>query len=189
MHGTLTVAHAELAASLIAAAKSGSDYAFARLVRLYQSRLRAFLRRLTGADHARADDLAQQTFLKAHQTINSYAATGSFAGWLFQIAYREFLDEERKKTRRQRIDEAQSLALHEAVVPTADLRLDMATALARLKPEERAAITLCLSEGMSHPEAAHVLDMPIGTVKSHIARGREKLKASLQIWRAERSIK
>lgn len=183
------MAHAELAASLIVAARRGSDYAFARLVRLYQSPVRAFLRRLAGGDHARADDLAQQVFMKAHRTIAGYAGTGSFAGWLYRIAYREFLNDERKRVRRRDLDEANAAAPDPAPTMGPDLRLDVAAALMRLKPEERAAITLCLSEGMSHPEAAKILDMPVGTVKSHIARGREKLKASLHVWRAERSMK
>lgn len=189
MAAELKVIRPELADALIAAAQGGSDYAFTRLVRLYQSPVRAFLRRLCGGDHARADDLAQNTFMKAHRKIASYTGSGSFAAWLYQMAYRLFLDEQRKLKRRKALQGVQALPETEAPSVSMDLKLDIDAALARLRPEECAAITLCLSEGLSHEEAAAVLDMPVGTVKSHIARGREKLKSSLRVWREERSVK
>lgn len=178
----------ELAKALIAAAQGGSDYAFTRLVRLYQSPVRAFLKRLCGGDHARADDLAQNTFMKAHQKISAYTGPGSFAGWLYQIAYRLFLDEQRKLKRRKALNGMQELPETDVPSVAIELKLDMEAALAQLRPEECAAITLCLSEGLNHEEAAIVLGMPVGTVKSHIARGRKKLKAGLRVWRQERSV-
>lgn len=188
MAAKLKVIRPELAEALIAAAQGGSDYAFTRLVRLYQSPVRAFLRRLCSGDHARADDLAQNAFMKAHHKIGSYKGPGSFAAWLYQIAYRLFLDEQRKLKRRQALHGVQELPEAEAPSVALDLKLDIDAALARLRPEECVAITLCLSEGLSHEEAAVVLGMPVGTVKSHIARGRKKLKAGLRVWRQERSV-
>lgn len=182
-------AQPDLAAALIVAAQNGSDYAFTRLVCLYQSPVRALLRRLCGGDHAAADDLAQQVFLRAHQKIASYSATGSFVGWLYKIGYRAFLDHERKLKRRRIM--AARLAPEDSTTAEAhpmELKLDLNAALAGLRPEERAAITLCLSEGLSHEEAAHVMDMPLGTVKSHVTRGRKKLKKTLDIWRPKRRV-
>lgn len=183
------VASSEIAASLIVAAKSGSDYAFGRIVRLYQSPVRAFLRRMCGGDAARADDLAQLAFLRAYQKINSFNDDGKFLSWLYRIAYRIFLDEERKLARRQTIDDkiGEDDRTNDRALEI-DLRLDLEAAMAVLKPAERAVITLCLSEGLSHEEASAVLEMPLGTVKSHIARGREKLKKRLEIWQEKRSV-
>ncbi len=189
MAAELKVIRPELAETLIAASQGGSDMAFGRLVRLYQSPVRAFLRRLCCGDHARADNLAQNTFIKAHRKIDTYQGPGSFAGWLYRVAYHLFLDEQRKIKRRSALQGAQEVVETELPCVSIDLKLDMEAALARLRPEECAAITLCLSEGLSYDEAAIVLGMPIGTVKSHIARGRKKLKAGLRVWRQERSVK
>lgn len=170
---------------LIRRAAAGDANAFAALVRSHQSRLRGFLRRMTRGDHALADDLAQDTFLEAHRKIASYRGEGSFVGWLYAIAYSRYLME----ARRQKLE-----PLGETEEPVSDglppatataLRLDLETAMARLSPPERAAITLCFALGMSHEEVATALAMPLGTVKSHVSRGREKLKAMLHLWKAE----
>ena len=62
---------------------------------------------------------------------------------------------------------------------------DVVRALATLREEERAALALCFQEGLTHDEAARVLDMPLGTLKSHVARGKEKLKVLLDAYRPE----
>ncbi|PCI63727.1 MAG: RNA polymerase subunit sigma-70 [Kordiimonadales bacterium] len=173
--------------SLITAAQSGSDYAFTRLVRLHQSSVRAFLRRLCKTDVSLADDLAQECFLKAHGKMGSYDGEGSFLSWLFGIAYRIFLDDYRKRKRRKLLDiERSACAPVESIAPNIDMKLDLERALSFLKIEERTAITLCLTSGMSHSEAAQIMDMPLGSVKSHIARGRTKLAEALHVWKKER---
>jgi RNA polymerase sigma-70 factor (ECF subfamily) len=160
-------------------AAAGDANAFAALVRLHQSRLRGFLRRMTRGDHALADDLAQETFLEAHRKIASWRDEGSFASWLYAIAYSRYLME----ARRRKLE-----PLEDADVPSPSpesasaLRLDLERAMARLSPGERAALTLCFALELTHEEAAVTLAMPIGTVKSHVARGREKLKAMLHMW-------
>jgi RNA polymerase sigma-70 factor (ECF subfamily) len=158
-----------------AAAKDAA--AFGVLVRQHQSALRGFLRRLTRGDHALADDLAQETFLEAYRKQEQFRGDSPFAGWLYAIAWSRFLMTARRRKLEPLDDEDGELVLPEA---GSLLRLDMEKALARLRAPERAALTLCFAIGMGHEEAAVTLGMPLGTLKSHVARGREKLKTLLQ---------
>ena len=85
-------------ASLVVRVVADDDRsAFEMLVRRHQSKLRNFLRRLTGNDAARADDLAQETFLKAYRSIRTYRGTAAFSSWLYRIAYNTFLNDERSR--------------------------------------------------------------------------------------------
>jgi RNA polymerase sigma factor (sigma-70 family) len=164
-------------AELVAKAVAGDAAAFDALVRRHQSAVRGFLRRLTGQDHALADDLAQETFWQAFSKKQQFTS-GSFLSWLYAIAWSRFLMQRRRRRPEQLREDTQTAA------PSGErqslARLDLEKTLARLAPEQRAAITLCLGLGHSHEEAAGILKMPVGTVKSHIARGREKVKAMLE---------
>jgi len=158
--------------------RSGDAAAFGTLVRQQQSKVRGFLRRLTRADAALADDLAQETFLEAHRKIDQFRGEGSFGAWLCGIAWSRFLMERRKRKEEplEAPDETASIDTTSASLA----RLDLEKAMAQLAPAERAALTLCYAFGHSHGEAAEILDLPLGTVKSHVLRGREKLKALLE---------
>jgi RNA polymerase sigma-70 factor (ECF subfamily) len=162
-------------------AAAGNVAAFGIVVRLHQSNVRAFLLRLTGGQRALADDLAQETFLEAWRKIRQYRGEGSFAGWLYGIAWSRYLMHVRKR-RPEQLDEDYELSGDEG---SAEMRLDLERAMARLHPNERAALTACYAMGFSHEEAAAILRMPLGTVKSHVARGREKLQTLLQDWKDE----
>jgi RNA polymerase sigma factor (sigma-70 family) len=160
-------------------AAAGDVASFDLLVRRYQSQLRGFLLRVTSGRHALADDLAQETFLEAWRKIAQYRGDGSFAGWLLGIAWsRHLMDARRRKL----------APLEEVAEPSADpslshmARLDLEKAFQRLTPAERAALTACYTLGFAHEEAARILRMPLGTLKSHVARGREKLHGLLQAW-------
>lgn len=156
------------------------DTAFAELVRRHQAGLRVFLRRLAG-NAAMADDLAQETFLKAYRRVASFAGGASFRSWLYAIAWREFLQAKRKDGARGRLADALG-ADPQTVAATvgADLSLDLKRALASLEESDRAAILLCDAAGLSHGEAAAALGAPLGTIKSQVARAREKLRAALE---------
>ncbi len=163
-------------------AAAGDAAAFGVLVRRHQSKLRGFLLRMTRGNHALADDLAQETFLEAFRKIAQFG-TGSFFGWLCAIAYSRYLMEARKY-KLERLDEANEIADDAPEPETASLaRLDIEKTMARLVPAQRAALTLCFSLGLSHEEAAATLNIPLGTLKSHVNRGREKLAAMLDAWR------
>ena len=116
------------------------------------------------------------TFLEAHRKIAQFQGHGSFTGWLYAIAWSRFLME----TRKRKLEPLDNM--DERVAPECDpgLKLDLEKALALLRPPERSALTLCFALGMPHEEAAEVMNVPLGTLKSHVARGREKLKTLLK---------
>jgi len=165
-------------------AMQGDVAAFAALVRQHQSQVRGFLRRMTRGDAALADDLAQETFLEAHRKIAGWRGEGSFAGWLYAIAYSRYLMAARRR-KLEPLDEAMEIAGDTKLESDSALRLDLESAMAKLVPAERAALTLCFALGLTNEEAAMRLAMPLGTLKSHVARGREKLKSLLREWQAE----
>ena len=160
--------------------ESGDPNAFAELVRRYQSPVRAFLRRMTRGDAALADDLAQETFIRAWRKLETYRNESRFSTWLFGIAVNEFRGRARR-VRRLREEEA-SPGPEPAVEPVSPgLRLDLNEALLRLTLGERAAIVLCCQNGLTHDEAAVALGCPLGTVKTNVLRGKEKMRRWLQV--------
>lgn len=164
-------------APLVRAARAGSQTAFGRLVERHQQGLRAFLRRAAGAD---ADDVAQEAFVTAWANLNRLRDDEGFRPWLYGIAWRKALTLTRSAARsarrahnwtRERDGEGNGLA--------AEDRMALEAAMATLAPDQRAAVTLCLADGWSHGEAADALGLPLGTIKSHVARGRDKLLSVL----------
>ena len=169
---------------LIARVLSREDHnAFGELVRRYQSPVRGFLTRLSCGDTHLADDLAQETFLKAWAKLRTYRGGAKFSTWLFGIAYNEFRMAARVRKEIAMDDLADPPPDEQTISADAasGLRLDLTEALQRISSEERAAILLCCQNGLSHEEAAQVLDRPLGTVKTNILRGKEKLKRYLAL--------
>ena len=175
---------------LIARVRLDDDrHAFGELVRRHQSAVRGFLRRLTGGRHALADDLAQETFLAAYRDLARFRGGSEFSTWLFGIAYNQFRSDRRRERESVELtDEAPADALpgFEGTVPAVtaatDLRHDLAAALTELSHDECAAVHLCYSEGLTHEEAATALGCPLGTVKTHVLRAKEKLRRLLRAW-------
>jgi RNA polymerase sigma factor (sigma-70 family) len=159
------------------AAQTGSADAFGRLVHIHQQSLRAFLRRLCG-NTADAEDLAQETFVFAWEHIARFDPTRPFRPWLFGIGWRKYRERKRSWLRLL-TRESQAAAPQTSFAPDPGIKLDLAKAAQTLPPEQRAAVLLCLGAEFTHAEAAEALAMPLGTVKSHVARGREKLAAAL----------
>jgi RNA polymerase sigma-70 factor (ECF subfamily) len=158
------------------------QHAFGELVRRNQSAIRGMLRQLTRTDVALADDLAQETFVRAYKHIRSFRGEARFSTWLYRIAYNVFREDARRRKELVGIDEEQWQ--READPHTVDLALrhDLTHALQLLPLHERTAVLLCCQNGLSHDEAARVLEIPLGTVKTNVLRGREKLKRSLAAW-------
>jgi RNA polymerase sigma factor (sigma-70 family) len=166
-------------ADLIARVLSREDqHAFAELVRRYQSPVRAFLARMARGDTHLADDLAQETFVKAWRKLHMYRGGARFSTWLFGIAVNEFrsVARQRKELALEDIDEVAPEENQSRGDSRSQLHLDLTEALKRLHSNERAAIVLCCQNGLSHEEASQVLDCPLGTVKTNVLRGKEKLK-------------
>ncbi len=148
--------------------------AFQALVQRHQAAVRGFLRRLLAGDHGTADDLAQETFLTAYRKIGTLKSSGSFVSWLHTIAYRQFLQFTRKHARQQVMAEPPDAGHDPAGSTDAEI---LAERLMRyVSEEERACLTLAYAAGMSHPEIGDVTGLPLGTVKSHIQRGKRKLQ-------------
>lgn len=165
---------------VVVQAIGGDDGAFAELVRRRQKRVRDLLRRLCG-DHALADDLAQRVFVRAWRGIGALRDPGAFGGWLKRVAVSVWLGETRRAT--APIDDGED-ALLEAVDPAPSPQriaggIDLERALARLGPNERLCVVLAHGEGMTHAEIAGATQLPLGTVKSHVLRGSEKLRRIL----------
>lgn len=144
--------------------------------------LRRFARSLCGsADEG--DDLVQDALERAWRKRHSWRREGSVRGWLFRILYRVFLNSRRKtKPVLSEIDtEAVADPVHERLAPQ-DARLtadDLARGLETLPDDQRAAVLLVALEGVSYDEAASVLDVPIGTLRSRLFRGREALRQTM----------
>ena len=162
---------------IVTLAMSGDDGAFNELVRRRQKRVRDMLRRLCG-NHALADDLAQKTFVQAWRGIGALRDPGAFGGWLKRVAVNAWLAEVRRVPVPIDDDEDAFLAAADpAPSPERSAAgIDLERALARLGPAERLCVVLAHGEGMTHTEIAEATRLPLGTVKSHVLRGGEKLK-------------
>jgi RNA polymerase sigma factor (sigma-70 family) len=182
-------------AQLIARALVGDDRpAFAELVRRHQSAVRACLRKLTAGNHALADDLAQETFVLAWRNLKSFRQEARFSTWLYRIATNCWLADARKRKEEllgdrddavadeERADAFGGDSAHGDHARGAALKIDLERAMAVLTEGERAAIVQCYHNDLTHEEAAYVLDCPVGTVKTHVLRGKQKLKLALAAW-------
>lgn len=163
-------------ARLIAAARAGDGSAFAELVARHQQALRGFLRRTVG-HWGDADDLAQEALVAAWSRLERFEGRSSFRTWVCGIGYRMARDAKRAHRRAQAREADWLDAQSETDLAPLEDRIALAEAMAALPQEQRAALALCLGEGFSHAEAAEVLHMPLGTVKSHVNRGRERVVA------------
>jgi RNA polymerase sigma-70 factor (ECF subfamily) len=158
-------------------AAAGDAAAFAVLVRRHEGKVRRFLSRL--APGGEADDIAQDAFVAAWRARGDFRG-GSYGAWLMRIAWTHFLSHRRSHSRRTARDHAAWEAAEHAPASSPDLRLDVAQALAGLDERERAAAMLCFAEGWSHGEAAEIMQLPLGTLKSIVARARTRLLAVLE---------
>jgi RNA polymerase sigma-70 factor, ECF subfamily len=163
----------------VAQALAGSQSAFEQIVRRYQRPVIRLIARITG-DRALAEDLAQETFVKAFRSLAAFDATRPLASWLFRIAHNTALD----AIRRSRKAAASSGTPRDgdlAAPPAADpvereaLGRALQAALARLRPEFRAAIVLRYEEGLSFDDIASVMGVPEATARSHVHRARKEL--------------
>ena len=169
-------------AELIRRVVAHDDHAaFGLLVQRHQSAVRKFLRHLTGGDHALADDLAQETFVQAFRGLDRFRGGSALSTWLLGIAHNQWRNARRRPwtvaAMRQEMD-----AAIDSASPQSDLRHDLAEALRTLSADEQLAIHVCYQQGLTHQEAAVVLDWPLGTVKTHLARGKDKLRQQLAVW-------
>ena len=179
-------------AQLIQSARKGSLEAFNALLLHYQSRAFNLAYHLL-QDPAAADDATQEAFISAYKGLGQYRG-GSFRAWLLRIVANACYDELRRHKRRPAIswddfgdmdEEANPHLVDEGERPEeaaqrAELRRLLERTIAQLPEDQRIALVLIDRLGLAYDEAAHTLDVPIGTVKSRLARARAQMRTLLQ---------
>jgi RNA polymerase sigma-70 factor (ECF subfamily) len=130
-----------------------------------------------GAPGAEADDIAQDAFLAAFERIAEFRGEGTFTAWVKRIAARLYL--RRLQRERRLATVVETPATDAGGAGLTDDRIDLDEGLKALNPAERLCVSLCFGAGLSHGEAAEALNLPLGTVKSHVKRGIEKLRTRL----------
>lgn len=178
--GLLNLATASEAA-LIVASQARDQAAFGELVKRRQGWARALLRRMC-ANAAEADDLAQDAFIKTWDRIRDLETPAAFPGWFRRIAVTTFLmAKRRQKAVFEVIDDASPVAAEDSSPEqAAGAKIDLERALAQLSDAERLCVTLNHGEGLSHSEIVDMTGLPLGTVKSHVLRGTDKLRRLLE---------
>ena len=145
-----------------------------------QEALRGFLLALCCGNKGDADDLAQDALVKAYLSLAGYQDKGKFRSWLFKIAHNTFLSHKASCRTMESIDEARTL-IGGTEADSSFEHQDLYLALRTLPPKERSAITLYYMNGYSIKEIATITDTSQDAVKQQLSRGRDKLKARLQL--------
>ena len=164
---------------LVGLARSGDRGAFAELLRRRQAWIRTLMLRCCNSPSL-ADDLAQQTFMQAWRTIHQLRRSGRFAAWLKRLAINTWLQHVRKNDPLDRADDVEILTRGK---DTTGMAMDLDRALAELKDHVRLCIVLSYHEGMTHDEIANITGIALGTVKSHIRRGTQRLQETLAAYK------
>lgn len=149
--------------------------AFDQLVRKYQSQVRRFFLNQTCGDKELSDDLAQDTFIKAYTSLNSFKGTANFSTWLYRIAYNVFFDYIRSQKPTSDLEIVTTDAAYSNEQQDIGKKMDVYAALQQLKEAERTCITLFYMEEMEIKKIAEITGLAEGTVKSHLSRGKEKM--------------
>jgi RNA polymerase sigma-70 factor, ECF subfamily len=154
---------------IVRTAAAGDHRAFEVIVRTYQEPVVRFLAHLL-SDRALADDVAQETFLRCYQKLDHYSFEGHFSTWLLRVAHNAGIDAIRSRVRRERLDARPPVSATDPV-----LRAELVAALASLPVRLREPLLLVEVTGLRYREAAEVLGVPEGTVKSRVAHARARL--------------
>jgi RNA polymerase sigma-70 factor (ECF subfamily) len=161
---------------LVGLSRTGSRDAFAEIVRRRQDWIRNLMRRCC-RDAALADDLSQQVFMQAWRSIHQLHDAGRLAPWLKRMAINMWLQHKRRGDPLRDADEHGESDSSQQ--PTTGIALDLDRALATLPEDVRQCVVLAYHERMTHSEIAEFTGIPLGTIKSHIRRGSQKLQEQL----------
>ena len=171
-------------AQRVARAAAGDSLAFADLVRAHQGYLRKLLGRVCRGDQARADDLAQEAFLRAWRALPKFRGEARFRTWLTRLAYSSLSAERPSLPLRDDVSpEGGELGQHSDFAPGVDWHIDLDRALAGLSEPQRHALLLTYCADLSHAEAAQVLGWPLGTLKTQVLRAKLRLREQLDAWK------
>jgi RNA polymerase sigma-70 factor, ECF subfamily len=181
---------------VVTLAKAGREAAYRELLRRYERPVFSLIYRMV-RDRALAEDLAQETFIKVLNALESYRPEYKFSSWIFKIANNAAIDQLRRHEldtlsldgapHARTADEVEATALQAAdrsespleELESRETGSAIERAIARLRPEYRTAILLRHVEGRSYEEIAEVMDLPLGTVKTYIHRARLELREYL----------
>jgi RNA polymerase sigma-70 factor (ECF subfamily) len=177
-------------------ARKGRESAFRELIRRYERPVFSLIYRLV-RDRERAEDLAQETFIKVLNALDRYDPSFKFSSWIFKIAHNTALDDLRRKhpetlsihgsPHASTADELEATVLTpvsgdetpEDFTSSREIGTHIEEAISRLRIEYRTAILLCHVEGRPYEEVAQIMNVPLGTVKTYIHRARNELKKQL----------
>jgi RNA polymerase sigma-70 factor, ECF subfamily len=181
---------------VVALARDGREAAYRELIRRYERPVFSLILRMV-RDRQLAEDLAQETFIKALNAISSYRPEYKFSSWIFKIANNAAIDHlRRREVDTLSLDGAPHATTPEDIEATAlqvgdkgetpleelearELGGAIERAIGRLRPEYRSCILLRHVEGLAYEEIAQLLDLPLGTVKTYIHRARHELRGML----------
>jgi RNA polymerase sigma-70 factor, ECF subfamily len=165
--------------SLAVAARAGDNSALEAFVRAAYGQVWRLCASLV--DEQSADDLAQETFVRAIRSLRRFRGESSARTWLLAIARHTCLDELRSRSRRRRRDDSRGTQdAHRGVaVADASQEIVIADLIGQLEPARRAAFVLTQTLGLSYDEAAQVCECPPGTIRSRVARARSDLLSLL----------
>jgi len=161
--------------------KAGDERAFESLIRRHEGRVFGLLLRMLG-NREDAEDVAQETFIKAYQALHRFRGESQFFTWLYRIAWRCFADHHRRRKSEQSSAAGQLPEVGYTTHERDQLHMDFARALMNFEPERRMVLHLHLQREFTHHEIARIMDRPLGTIKSHIQRGRPKLQQYMEAW-------
>ena len=173
-------------ARLVAEALQGSQSAFEQIVRRYQRPVISLIGRITG-DRGSAEDLAQDTFVKAFRSLATFDVTRRLSSWLFRIAHNTALDALRgKRPAHLSLDDIDGAAGRDLAAPSdpdpvehAALGQALSSAMSALRPAYRAAVALRYDEGLPFDEIGHILGVPEVTARTYVHRARKELAQAL----------
>ncbi len=173
-HGGNTIDH-----DLVNQSVAGSQAAFVTLVKRHQQRIHSLLERLCGCPET-ARDLAQETFLSAFRHLHTFEQRSEFSTWLYRIACNHAASaNRRRRPHALPVAVASPIAAGTSVsarMEQAELKQRLAAALDQLDEGQRQAVVLCDMQGATYEEIAETLDIPVGTVRSRLHRGRMQLR-------------
>lgn len=152
---------------------------FTTHVKAEQEELRRFLLALCCGNRDEADDIAQESLVKAYLSSGNYTDEGKFAAWLYRIAYRTFLDHNRKNSRTHPLEQAMNVCDTGREADGAFQYQELYVALKSLPEQERTALLLFYIKGYSVKEISHIVDSSEDAVKKQLSRGRDHLKSRM----------
>ncbi|MGM0838304.1 MAG: RNA polymerase sigma factor SigW [Bacillota bacterium] len=183
----------ELIKKRIKQIKKGDQDAFGEIVEIFKDKIFQLVYRMTGNAHE-AEDVAQEAFIRAYININSYDTNRKFSTWLYRIATNLTIDRIRKKKPDYYLDAevagtegltmysqvAADIALPEEEVESMELQNEIQKQILKLPDKYRSVIVLKYIDELSLIEISEILEIPVGTVKTRIHRGREALRQQLR---------